>query len=81
MISPIKFENRRTIYQEQTVMRRVFCSRIALMTLPAMCWVLAGCGAKPQPALPRSSQELQALAQQEDAAVYELEAKRPENAP
>lgn len=48
---------------------------VALLVLNAAVCTLAGCGGDAPPALPRSSQELQALAQQEDAAVFDLESK------
>ena len=55
-------------------MLRTPLKSVALFVLPAAVWTFAGCGgADAPPALPQSNEELQALAQQEDAAVYDLE--------
>jgi hypothetical protein len=52
-----------------------------LFALHAAVCTLAGCGGADAPsALTKSNEELQALAQQEDAAVYDLESKAAANA-
>lgn len=62
-------------------MQRTLLKSVVLFVLHAAVCTFAGCGgADAPPALPQSSQELQALAQQEDAAVYDLESKAAANA-
>lgn len=59
-------------------MEGILMKRIALVALSPVFLLAGGCGAESQPALTQSPQELQALAQQEDAAVHDLESKRTE---
>ena len=62
-------------------MLRTPLKSVVLFALHAAVCTLAGCGgADAPPALPQSNEELQALAQQEDAAVYDLESKAAANA-
>lgn len=62
-------------------MLRTPSKSLSLFVLHVAVCTFAGCGgADAPPALPQSSQELQALAQQEDAAVYDLESKAAANA-